>query len=83
MLKQEFELARRQGIELKVTEPAKKWLLAQNDQPEFGARPLRRIIGRNLREPLADFLLTQQTTDDALIIVDAGEKNLRFDIQSG
>ncbi len=83
MLKQEFELARRQGIELKVTEPAKKWLLAQNDQPEFGARPLRRIIGRNLREPLADFLLTQQTTEDALIIVDAGEKNLRFDIQSG
>jgi ATP-dependent Clp protease ATP-binding subunit ClpC len=83
MLNQEFELARRQGIELKVTEPAKKWLLAQNDQPEFGARPLRRIISRNLREPLADFLLTQETTEDALIIVDAGEKNLRFDIQSG
>lgn len=83
MLNQEFELARRQGIELKVTEPAKKWLLAQNDQPEFGARPLRRIIGRNLREPLADFLLTQETTEDALIIVDAGEINLRFDIQSG
>lgn len=83
MLNQEFELARRQRIELKVTEPAKKWLLAQNDQPEFGARPLRRIISRNLREPLADFLLTQETTEDALIIVDAGEKNLRFDIQSG
>jgi ATP-dependent Clp protease ATP-binding subunit ClpC len=83
MLNQEFELARRQGIELKVTEPAKKWLLAQNDQPEFGARPLRRIISRNLREPLADFLLTQETTEDALIIVDAGEKNLGFDIQSG
>jgi ATP-dependent Clp protease ATP-binding subunit ClpC len=83
MLNQEFKLARRQGIELKVTEPAKKWLLAQNDQPEFGARPLRRIISRNLREPLADFLLTQETTEDALIIVDAGEKNLRFDIQSG
>jgi ATP-dependent Clp protease ATP-binding subunit ClpC len=83
ILNQVFELARRQGIELKVTEPAKKWLLAQNDQPEFGARPLRRIISRNLREPLADFLLTQETTEDALIIVDAGEKNLRFDIQSG
>lgn len=82
MLKQEFELARRQGIELKVTEPARQWLLAQNDQPEFGARPLRRIIARNLREPLADFLLTQQTTNNARIIVDAGQESLRFDIQT-
>ncbi len=34
-----------------------KYLLSLNDEPEYGARPLRRIIRRQLREPLADFLL--------------------------
>ncbi len=59
MLKKEMSLASNQGIELELTEAAKQWLLAQNDQPEYGARPLRRIIARHLREPLADFLLSE------------------------
>jgi ATP-dependent Clp protease ATP-binding subunit ClpC len=85
MLKKELRLAGNQGIELELTQKAKKWLLDQNDQPEYGARPLRRIIARHLREPLADFLLRKggsvaegkQTT----IIVDAGEPGLDFDIE--
>ncbi|MCA9895201.1 MAG: hypothetical protein KC615_19585, partial [Anaerolineae bacterium] len=32
-------------------------LLSLNDEPEYGARPLKRIIRRSVREPLADFLL--------------------------
>ncbi len=61
MLKKEKRLAAGQGIELALTAEAKQWLLAQNDQPQFGARPLRRIIGRYLREPLADFLTFSAT----------------------
>jgi ATP-dependent Clp protease ATP-binding subunit ClpC len=82
MLKQEFRLAERQGIQLTVTPAAKAWMLAQNDEPEFGARPLRRIISRHLREPLADFLLTQQTDGAADVRVDAedDEAGLRFEI---
>ena len=59
MLKKEMSLASNQGITLDLTPAAKTWLLAQNDQPEYGARPLRRIIARHLREPLADFLLSE------------------------
>ena len=83
MLKKEFRLAEEQGLHLEVTEEAKRWLLAQNDQPEFGARPLRRIISRHLREPLADFLLTEHDGGEATIIVDAAEDardGLRFKI---
>ena len=36
---------------------ARTWLLSKNDHPEWGARPLRRIIQKHVREPLADFLL--------------------------
>ncbi|MCO5194380.1 MAG: ATP-dependent Clp protease ATP-binding subunit [Anaerolineae bacterium] len=79
MLRKEFKLAKQQGIDLAITPTAKQWLLAQNDQPQFGARPLRRIIGRYLREPLADFLLSQTTRpENTVIIVDADENGLQF-----
>jgi ATP-dependent Clp protease ATP-binding subunit ClpC len=80
MLKKEYALAARQGIVLSLTDAAKAWLLAQNDQPEFGARPLRRIIGRHLREPLADFLLQARGGDSMSVMVDAGPDGLRFSV---
>ncbi len=84
MLQKELGLAAKQGIELTLTPTAKAWLLAQNDQPEFGARPLRRIIGRNLREPLADFLLSKARGDGMRVVeVDAGPEGLLFDVGVG
>ena len=83
MLKKELKLAARQGISLTVTDAAKTWLLAQNNQPEFGARPLRRIIARHLREPMADFLLGQAVAKDAKIIVDATDGELFFSAEEG
>jgi len=78
MLAKEFTLAARQGIRLEVTPAARRWLLAQNNTPEFGARPLRRIIARFLREPLADFLLSQQSGSKIEVIVDAANDGLVF-----
>jgi ATP-dependent Clp protease ATP-binding subunit ClpA len=53
-------------------------MLAQNDHPEWGARPLRRIIQKNLREPLADWILTTAPPKGAKVGVDAGEGGLTF-----
>ena len=81
LLEKEKKLAAGQGIELVLTPEAKTWLLAQNDQPQFGARPLRRIIGRFLREPLADFLLSEARRDEqTLVIVDREVDGLKFTI---
>ena len=75
------KLAAKQGIVLSVDRLARDWLLAQNDQPEFGARPLRRIIARHLREPLADFLLSQTRQDDQqAIVIDADGAGLQFEM---
>ena len=60
---------------LSFTPEAKEWLLEQNDEPEFGARPLRRILRRNLREPLADFLLRSDPPEGTQVLVQAnGQK---------
>jgi ATP-dependent Clp protease ATP-binding subunit ClpC len=57
LLRKEQKLGDERGLMLSFTEGAVQYLLSLNDEPEYGARPLRRIIRRSVREPLADFLL--------------------------
>jgi ATP-dependent Clp protease ATP-binding subunit ClpC len=85
LLKREFRLAARQNIDLAVTPTARQWLLAQNNEPEFGARPLRRIIARHLREPLADFLLSRSTNrqQQTAVVVDVQGERLHIDMGDG
>ncbi len=78
MLKKELRLAEKQGLNIQVKKSAREWMLDQNDQPEFGARPLRRIIARNLREPLADFILTKKDGKYNSITVSGGPDGLDF-----
>ena len=79
MLKKEAKLLKEQGVALEITDAAKGWMLAQNDHPEWGARPLRRIIQKNMREPLADWLLTAAPDKGGKVVIDAGEAGLRFE----
>jgi ATP-dependent Clp protease ATP-binding subunit ClpC len=79
MLKKETKLLAARGVGLQVSEDACTWMLAQNDHPEWGARPLRRIIRRYLREPLADYLLAAEPGPGTTIQVDAGEQGLTFE----
>jgi ATP-dependent Clp protease ATP-binding subunit ClpC len=79
MLKKEARLLEPRGLKLEVDGAAEEWMLAQNDHPEWGARPLRRIIGRSLREPLADFLLTADPKPGTVVRVGAGPQGLTFD----
>jgi len=46
-------------------------MLAQNDHPEWGARPLRRIIQRHVRESLADHLLKENPKPGTTVTIDA------------
>ncbi len=78
MLKKETKLAGERGLVLELTEPAKTWLLTQNDHPEWGARPLRRIIQKFVREPLADYLLEKNPAAGTKIKVDVEGKGLKI-----
>ena len=85
LIDKENQLAKERGLVLRFTDGAKKWLLAQNDEPEYGARPLRRILRRNLREPLADFLLRSNPPDGTEVRISASRKReggLEFSFKS-
>lgn len=74
LIKKENKLAAERGLTLSFTDGAKKYLLDLNDEPEFGARPLRRILRRNLREPLADFLLRSNPPEGTEVKVSSSRK---------
>ncbi len=77
-LKQEMKLLASQNLGLELSDGAKNWLLVQNDHPEWGARPLRRIIQRNIREPIADFILTKDLQPGATVKITVRGKRLSF-----
>jgi ATP-dependent Clp protease ATP-binding subunit ClpC len=77
LIVRESKLSAAQGIAIEVTPAGKQWLLAQNTEPGMGARPLRRILQRNIREKLADYLLTL-ATPPAKVIVDADPQGLVY-----
>lgn len=49
--------ARKQGLELTVTDAAKKKLAELGYNPEFGARPLRRVLEEKVEDGISDLLL--------------------------
>ena len=78
LLKKENKMAAERGLKLEFTDASLTWMLAKNDEPEYGARPLRRIIRRFVREPLADFLLKANPPAGTVVRIDADEQDLKF-----
>ncbi len=52
-----------QGLELRIDQAAIETLALQGYEPEYGARPLRRVLRRQLENPLATQLLEEQFKD--------------------
>ncbi len=57
-------------ITLEVSPAAKAWLAEQGYEPLYGARPLKRVIQRNLQNPLAEKLLSGDIRDEQVVTVD-------------
>ena len=63
-------------ITLKVEESAKRWLADQGYDPVYGARPLKRVIQRELQNTLAGLILEGRIGDGETVTVTAGEGGL-------
>ncbi|MHC2999466.1 ATP-dependent Clp protease ATP-binding subunit [Microbacterium sp. HJ5] len=68
----EARLAKRE-IELTVTDAATDWLAENGYEPEYGARPLRRLIQREVDDRIADLLVTGALVDGGAVTVDAAD----------
>ncbi|CAN5138523.1 ATP-dependent Clp protease ATP-binding subunit [soil metagenome] len=64
------------GISLEVTDAATDWIAEHGYEPEYGARPLRRVIQREVDDRIADLLVTGSLVDGQAVTVGAREGNL-------
>ncbi|ROS76475.1 ATP-dependent Clp protease ATP-binding subunit [Cellulomonas sp. PhB143] len=57
-------------IVLDVTAAAREWLALEGFDPAYGARPLRRLVQREIGDRLARLLLAGEVPDGATVVVD-------------
>jgi ATP-dependent Clp protease ATP-binding subunit ClpB len=58
-------------LTLEVTPAAREWLALQGYDPAYGARPLRRLVQREIGDKLAKALLAGEIRDGDEVLVDA------------
>ena len=63
-------------ITLEVDSAASAWLANAGYDPVYGARPLKRVIQRELQNPLAQQILEGHIPDGSTVHVSAGDKGL-------
>jgi len=66
------------GITLEWTDDARTHLAALGFDPTFGARPLSRVIIRQLKDPLADQLLSGAISEGDRVRIELGTDSFRF-----
>jgi len=59
---------------LDVTPAAREWLAFEGFDPSYGARPLRRLVQREIGDRLAKMLLSGEVRDGGTVVVDRADE---------
>jgi ATP-dependent Clp protease ATP-binding subunit ClpB len=65
-------------ITLSLDQEAIDWLAAKGYDPAYGARPLKRVMQKDLQDPLAEKILLGDILDGSTVKVTAGSDRLNF-----
>jgi ATP-dependent Clp protease ATP-binding subunit ClpC len=82
MLEETRGRLRAQDVTIEITTAAVDWLADKGFQPEFGARPLRRTIQRELDNRLSRLLLGADLAPGRHVTVDVADGALSFAVSS-
>ena len=66
------------GISLLISSEAIAWLAEKGYEPAFGARPLKRVIQRNLENEIANLILKNKIKDQDSVKVEALDHGLKI-----
>ncbi|MGX0034942.1 ATP-dependent Clp protease ATP-binding subunit ClpB [Staphylococcus auricularis] len=68
-----------QRISIDVSDKAKKWLGEEAYEPQFGARPLKRFVQRQIETPLARRMIREDMPEGTTVKIDLTDDGLTFD----
>lgn len=69
-----------QHIKINVDQEVKEWIAQKAYEPQFGARPLKRFVQRQIETPLARMMIGQEMKEGTIIDVHLVEDEVRFEI---
>ncbi len=65
-------------VKIRLTDAARSWLAEKGYDPDFGARPLRRLIMKEIGDVLSEEILFGQLTGGGIAQIDIAEDKLSF-----
>ena len=65
-------------ITLDLSAKAREWLADKSYDPAYGARPLKRVIQKQLQDPLSEMILSGEVADGASVVVDVSGDGLEI-----
>jgi ATP-dependent Clp protease ATP-binding subunit ClpC len=75
LIERSGELVASQGIKMEVSAKARNFLAKKGFDPDLGARPLRRLIQREVENPISNSIVSGEYKEGQAVAVDlAGEK---------
>jgi len=77
ILQLEQQLAERK-VAITLRPEARSWLAVRGYDPKFGARPLSRVIQREVRDPLTDQILFGALENGGTVMIGVAEEKLTF-----
>src|SRR5258705_466121 len=72
------KLLEERKITLTLDASARDWLADKGWDPAYGARPLKRVIQRNLQDPLAEMILAGEVADGDRVVISSQGNVLTF-----
>lgn len=81
-LKSVTKMLAQQGITMDATPEAISYLSQKGYDPQFGARPVKRVIQREVLNELSKEILSGKITTDSIVLIDAFDNQLVFRNQS-
>ena len=67
------------SLSVEITDKAVEWIAEEGYDPQFGARPVKRVIQRNLLNDLSKQILAEKVTKDNQIVVDVKDGHIVFE----
>jgi len=74
------ELLSERGLQIVMDDEARQWLGVKGYDPVYGARPLKRVIQREVQDPLARMILDDELSEKATISLSVKDKNLSIEV---
>ena len=68
-------------INLKVTEAVFELVAKEGYNPQYGARPLKRIIQEKILNPVASMMISNKVLSGGMVLVDVRDGNFTFDVK--